>query len=208
MSAEGIESFSSMLDNANECNMSPSVLNVQESNQAPPDESPSGPDLVNLFGQDAIQSDAEGFESHVDVTQSASCVDTPFSRADVNKALFEARLQSLGDTELKYPWESGVMGDIFSETNDAAGIPTLPAEYLCFTDQLDSTTTASASQSASQKVAGRNLELPFYSFAIKVKPDKDMFAEQEVLWTRAIDTWLQVFEVLGFPGQVGSCIGQ
>ena len=113
MSAEGIESFSSMLDNANECNMSPSVLNVQESNQVPPDESPSGPDLVNLFGRDAIQSDAERFESHVDVTQPASCVDTPLSRADVNKALFEARLQGLGDTELKYPWESGVMGDIF-----------------------------------------------------------------------------------------------
>ena len=192
-----------MLDNANECNMSPSVLNVQESNQVPPDESPSGPDLVNLFGRDAIQSGAERFESHVDVTQPASCVDTPLSRADVNKALFEARLQSLGDTELKYPWESGVMGDIFSETNDAAGIPTLPAEYLCFTDQSGSTTAVPASQSASQKVAGRYLELPFYSFAIKVKPDKDMFAQQEVLWTRAIDKWLQVFDVLGFPGQLG-----
>ena len=206
MSAEEFESFSSILDNAKECNMLPTVLNVQESNQAPPDESPSGPDLGNLFGLDAIQSDAEGFESHIGLTQPASCVDTPFSRADVNKALFEARLQSLGDTELKYPWESGVMGDIFSETNDAAGIPTLPAEYLCFTDQLDSTTTASAPQSASQKAAGRSLELPFYSFAIKVKPDKDMFAEQEVLWTRAIDKWLQVFEVLGFPGQLGAAL--
>ena len=141
MSAERIESFSSMLDNADERNMSPSVLNVQESNQAPPDESPSGPDCVNLFGQDAVQSEVGGFKSHVGVSQPASCVDTPFSRADVNKALFEARLQSLGDTELKYPWDA--------------------AEYLCLTDQLDSTTTASASQSASQKVAGRDLELPF-----------------------------------------------
>ena len=88
MSAEEFESFSSILDNAKECNMSPTVLNVQESNQAPPDESPSGPDLGNLFGLDAIQSDAEGFESHVDLTQPASCVDTPFSRADVKQGSF------------------------------------------------------------------------------------------------------------------------
>ena len=40
-------------------------------------------------------------------------VDTPFSSADVYKALFEARLQSLGDTELTVPWESGMMGNIF-----------------------------------------------------------------------------------------------
>ena len=33
-----------------------------------------------------------------------------------------------------------------------------------------------------------------------------MFAEQEVVWTRAIDKWLQVFEVLGFPGQLGAAL--
>ena len=34
-----------------------------------------------------------------------------------------------------------------------------------------------------------------------------MFAEQEVLWTRAIDKWLQVFEVLGFfSGQLGAAL--
>ena len=54
---------------------------------------------------------------------------SPFSRADVNKALFEARLQNLGDTELKYPWESGVMGDIFAESDNSLGVPTLPVEY-------------------------------------------------------------------------------
>ena len=67
------------------------------------------------------------------------------------------------------------MGDIFIETTDVAGIPTLPAEYSMggLTDQLDLATTLSAPQSVSQKVAGRDLELPFYSFAIKVKPDKE-----------------------------------
>ena len=81
MSADDLGNFSRMLDNANECNISPLVLYVQGSNQAPPDEPPSGPDLGNLFGLDAIQSGAERFESHVDVTQPASCVDTPFSKS-------------------------------------------------------------------------------------------------------------------------------
>ena len=206
MSAEEFACFLSLLDKGNDGNISPPVLNVQESNQAPPDDSPSGLDLGNLFGLDAIQSGAEDFECHVDLPRPASSIDTPFTRADVNKAHFEARLQSLDDTELKYPWESGVMGDIFPETTDVAGIPTLPAEYLCLTDQLDLATTLSAPQSVSQKVSGRDLELPFYSFAIKVKPDKDMFAEQEVLWARAIGKWLQVFEVLGFPGQLGAAL--
>ena len=52
-------------------------------------------------------------EYHDGQSHHAAQLDTPFSRADVNKALFEARLQNLFDTELKYPWESGVMGDIF-----------------------------------------------------------------------------------------------
>ena len=55
------------------------------------------------------------------------------------------------------------MGD-FSETNDAAGLPTLPIEYLSFTEQLYSTATASAPRSTLQRVSGRDLELPFYSF--------------------------------------------
>ena len=33
-----------------------------------------------------------------------------------------------------------------------------------------------------------------------------MFAEQEVLWAGAIGKWLQVFEVLGFPGQLGAAL--
>ena len=46
MSADDLGNFSRMLDNANECNISLLVLNVQELNQAPPYESPSGLVLV------------------------------------------------------------------------------------------------------------------------------------------------------------------
>ena len=199
-------SFSSVLDNSDVGNDIQPLPIAQDQHQASLDVPPSSFDLGNGFEFDAIQSCAVESELHMDVQQSAAQVDTPFSRADVNKVLFEARLQSLGDTELKFPWESGVMGDIFSESNDVAGLPTLPAEYLSCTDQMHTATDETAPPSASQRISGRTLELPFYSFAIKVKPDKDLFAEQEVLWTRAIDKWSQVFEILGFPGQVGSAL--
>ena len=40
--------------------------------------------------------------------------------------------------------------------------------------------------------------LSFYSFAVKVLPDRDNFAEDTLLWDKALQKWLQVFEVLGF----------
>ena len=176
------------------------------------DAPPSGFDCNSSFEfntgleLDTIQSGAVVSDLQFDVQQSAKRADTPFSRADVNKALFEARLQSLGDAELKFSWESGVLGDNFSDFNDVASLPTLPAEYLGFTDQMHTVTDEDAAPSASQRISSRALDLPFYSFAIKVKPDKHLFAAQEVLWTKAIDKWLQVFEVLGFPGQIGEAL--
>ena len=203
MDSDHFVSFSSVLDNTDVGTCIQPLPTAQDPTQASLDSPPIGFDLGNGLEIDAMQSCAVESELPFDLQQSATQVDAPFSRADVNKALFEARLQCLGDTELKYPWESGVMSDIFSDSNDAAGLPSLPEEYLGFTDQLHSATDETAPSSASQRVSGRIFELPFYSFAIRVKPDKDLFVEQEVLWTRAIDKWSQVFEVLGFPGQVG-----
>ena len=45
--------------------------------------------------------------------------------------------------------------------------------------------------------------LSFYSFAVKVLPDRDNFAEDTLLWDKALQKWLQVFEVLGFSGTLG-----
>ena len=45
--------------------------------------------------------------------------------------------------------------------------------------------------------------LPFYSFAIRVVPDRDIFMEETVLWEKAIWKWLQILEILGFPGMLG-----
>ena len=170
------------------------------------DAPPSGFDFNTGLELDTIHSCAVESDLHLDVQQSVTRVDAPLSRAEVNKALFEARLESLSDTELKFPWESGVMGDIFSESSVVASLPTLPAEFLGFTDQMHAVTDEDAAPSTSQRISSRALELPFYSFAIKIKPDKDLFAAQEVLWTKAIDKWIQVFEVLGFPWQMGEAL--
>ena len=109
MNNDEFVSFSSVLDNSDVGNDIQPLPIAQDQHQASLDVPPSSFDLGNGFEFDAIQSCAVESELHMDVQQSAAQVDTPFSRADVNKALFEARLQSLGDTELKFPWESGVV---------------------------------------------------------------------------------------------------
>ena len=93
----------------------------------------------------------------------------------MNKALFEARLQHLGDTELKYPWESDVMSGFFAELDEIAVALALPVEYWGLTDRLHEALVSVAVSFSLHKVLGRDLELPFVSSAIYVKPDKDLF---------------------------------
>ena len=164
-----------------------------------------GSDLGDALNCNTVQSCVA--DSDVNVAQQLDCrADVRFSRADVNKALFEARLQHLGDTELKYPWESGVMNAIFAELDEIAGALTLPVEYWGLTDQLHEALVSVAASFSSHNVLGRDLELPFFLFAMHVKPDKDLFAEQEVLWTRALDMWAQLFEVLGSLCHLGEAL--
>ena len=206
MDNDAFDGFSNMLGiQDGDAMSSQPVRDVPDANQELLDMSLFGSGLGDALECDTVQSCVAETDVHC-AQQLDKRADVPFSRADVNKALFEARLQNLGDTELKYPWESGVMGDIFAESDNSSGVPTLPVEYLGFTDQLHDTAGSAAASLSSQRVSGRDLELPFYSFAIRVKPDKDLFAEQEVLWTRALDKWAQVFEVLGFPGQLGEAL--
>ena len=50
------------------------------------------------------------------------------------------------------------------------------------------------------------VSMPLYSFAIKVVPDRDMFSEEAAVWEKAIHKWLQVFDILGFPGMLGHAL--
>ena len=164
---------------------------------------PDGPGLGSDLGFNAA--DILPLQSEVNAQSPGPLhhTDVPRSKADVNKALFEARLECPGDAAIKFQSGTGVMSEIFNGSDDIIALPELPAEYTGFPDQQHATVGSSASASASERVSGRDLELLFYSFAIHFRPDKDLFGSQEVLWKRAIDKWLQIFEVMGFPGQSG-----
>ena len=169
--------------------------------------SPSvGADLGGALEAETVQSHTIDLQHDLQRAPVSGVSDVLFTRADYNKALFEARLNNIGDSDLKFPWETGVMGEIFSENSVIAGVPSLSAEYLGFQLDQHAETPAASSLTAVRLLSGRDLELPFYSFAIRVKPDKDLFAELEAVWAKAIHKWSQVFEVLGFPGQLGDAV--
>ena len=216
-SCNSIDSFSGFMDEAEFTSFSdfisdPAHESLQSVRDGPDVDQvslhtpPDGPGLGSDLGFNAA--DILPLQSDVNAQSPGTLqhTDVPLSKADVNKALFEARLQCLNDTGIKLPWGTGVMGEIFNVSDDIVALPKLPAEYLGFLDQQHATVGSSASASASERVLGRDLELPFYSFAIHVRPDKDLFESQEVLWKRAIDKWLQIFEVMGFPGQLGLAV--
>ena len=87
-------------------------------------------DLGDALEAETVQSLAVDSQHELRRVPVAGVSDVLFTRADYNKALFEARLNNIGDSDLKFPWETGVMGEIFSENSDIAGVPSLPAEYL------------------------------------------------------------------------------
>ena len=141
-------------------------------------------------------------------------VDVPSSKSDYNGILFEARLNAVGDSELKLPWEQGVWkanfldddGDVFPRV-----LPFVPGEYLVHR------TSAASSLDEVEQVAGKtmaessisqDLKLPFCSFAVKVLPDRDAMEDNEKLWNQALYKWQQTFESLDYPGQLGRALLQ
>ena len=138
--------------------------------------------------------------------------DVPASRSEVNRALFEARMSSMSDVEIKMPWEQGIMKQIFDSDDDSifpTVVPPVPAEYLVPVpapgNELDGDGVALEKPTVKSLVS-HDIEMPFYSFAVKVVPDRDIFMEDTMLWDKAIGKWLQVFEVLNFPGVLGAAL--
>ena len=60
-----------------------------------------------------------------------------------------------------------------------------------------------AEKSMARSSISQELKLPFYSYAIKVLPDRNALEETEKVWSHALFKWQQIFEVLGYPGQLG-----
>ena len=97
------------------------------------------------------------------------------------------------------------MSDIFAELDEIADALTLPVEYWGLTDQLHEALVSVAASFSSHKFWVGTLSCRSF-YLQHVKPDKDLFAEQEVLWTRAMDMWAQLFEVLGFLCHLGDAL--
>ena len=70
---------------------------------------------------------------HFPAEDTARSSEIPVSRSDYNRALFEARMGSMQDVELKMPWETGIMKQIFDSDDDSAFpkvLPPVPPDYL------------------------------------------------------------------------------
>ena len=169
-----------------------------------------GNDVGLLHGSGASEPDHGGsFQGLETFAKASSSVDAPAARADYNKALFEARMSTIGDAAMKMPWETGIMKQIFDSDDDSVFptvVPPVPAEYFAIPPGTVDEQTGQGSAAdvpTAQSLVRDDIALPYYSFAVKVLPDRDIFAEDTVLWDKALQKWLQVFEVLGFPGTLG-----
>ena len=129
---------------------------------------------------------------------------------DYHALLFTARVDLAEDQDLKLPWETGILKTIFDEESD---IVSLPSQVLSVSGDVlgawvdDS--GASSSQEPKEKTLcwlSRDISLPVHACAVKVMPDRDFFQELEILWEHAIDKWLRVFEILGYPGLLGELL--
>ena len=90
-------------------------------------------------------------------------------------------------------------------------MPPVPGEYL-FPSQSqaaghDDVELMEQSMHPRELIA-TDTTLPFYSFAVRVLPDRDALEEDRKLWLHALYKWQQVFEILNYPGTVGKALLQ
>jgi len=142
----------------------------------------------------------------------AETSDEPVSRSDSNRALFEARMSSMSDGELRVPWETGIMKQLLDRDDEIIFqiiVPAVPPDHLM------PFATSGAESSEPLGMSGRptagsmvhaEVSMPLYSFAIRVVPDRDMFLDEAALWEKAINKWAQVFDILGFPGMLDHAV--
>ena len=63
----------------------------------------------------------------------AETSDEPVSRSDSNRALFEARMSSMSDVELRVPWETGIMKQLLDRDGEIIFqiiVPAVPPDHL------------------------------------------------------------------------------
>ena len=135
--------------------------------------------------------------------------DTAVSSSDYARILFDASLRLQDDMQLSLPWESGVMAAIFGDDTDSifpSPCPPVEPGFSSVHSQELQQHAEEALEPTRTAVRGIEIDVPMYSLAIKVKPDRNFTAELDWLWDKAPGKWLQVFERCGFPGVLGDAL--
>ena len=135
--------------------------------------------------------------------------DTAVASTDYARILFDATLGLQDDMQLSLPWESGVMASIFGDDTDSifpSPCPPVEPGFSSVHAQVPQQQTEEALEQPHTAACGHETDVPSYSLAIKVKPDRNFSAELHWLWQKALGKWLQVFEMCGFPGVLGDAL--
>jgi len=86
---------------------------------------PSASDLQFFGGDEVTCASPSPFWGHeqawsvpAETSDKQTRPDVPLSKSEYNRLLFEARMSSMGDAEMKLPWEQGVWKRIFADDDD------------------------------------------------------------------------------------------
>eukprot|EP00439_Symbiodinium_sp_Y106_P001094 s7419_g1.t1 len=115
---------------------------------------------------------------------------------DLDRLIFNARLQGAPHTAPKFPWEVGTMKAIFDGTIVSAPVFGQPRLAHNVVGPIDS-----------EPPAKKTRQDPTYlyesSFSAHGKPDETPLDEEERLWALAIQKWCSIFAmIVGDPGPV------
>ncbi len=121
-----------------------------------------------------------------------------------------ARLSVMEDEQLKLPWESGIFKSIFDDDSTVSLLPaqvlSVPGDVLCAPSFEGASSSSVVPEPKQFSWLSRDVVLPIHTCAIKVLPDRDFFQELDALWLHAVDKWLRIIEILGYPGLLGDAL--
>ena len=165
----------------------------------PDDVDIASPQLGNLTERIFEDWDTSFVDTNIDRQK-----DKAVSKRDYEALLMTARLSVMEDNQLQLPWESGIFKSIFDDDSSVSLLPaqvlTVPGDVLCIPTPEGASSSSVAPEPKQFPWLSRDVVLPIHACAVKVLPDRDFFQELDVLWVHAVDKWLRIFEILGYPG--------
>lgn len=201
-------SFADLAKVEQDYNSVPSFVDLVKDDQEAPS-IPFRPSATAVQSQDFdnwFPGDKEPFELVGQRSSGSADIDVAASDSGFRSVLFDAQLGTVQATAIKLPWETGYLQQIFGEED------ILPNSVTVRTCECGGTSSvlAEAGAGAEQLVGECNqttpTNIPVFALSIKSRVERDFFKELDRLWTIALNKWYKVFDMLGFPGQLGEVI--